>query len=282
MTRKRGGAHLPGHALDAEWCPVYIDKTTVYRKCQHRLQVAVWCILVFLVIAAVVLAVKTAASIGGTTAKVAERDVDTAPEPPEIAATKLDTAPTEQANTITEQSGSITEQGGQKPDGIIENAEQPGETTPCHMIISETVLPLSEEYQTYMLTYCEMYGCPYILALATAEVESHFDMDAVGTLGEVGIMQLNPGPAGAYHAEIKAETGLDPTTPEGNIAGGCYKLGKYMQEYNDPNKAVMAYNMGATGAKNAWANGITSTEHSCAVVEAMTRWDEVVSAWYGT
>ena len=39
----------------------------------------------------------------------------------------------------------------------------------------------------------------YPLALATAEKESTFSMDAVGKLGEVGIMQLNPGPDGAYY-----------------------------------------------------------------------------------
>ena len=55
-----------------------------------------------------------------------------------------------------------------------------------------------------MRTYCHKYGCPYPLALAVAEVESNFDMDAVGMAGEVGIMQLNPGPGGSYHAEIEA------------------------------------------------------------------------------
>ena len=53
-------------------------------------------------------------------------------------------------------------------------------------------------------------------------------------------MQLNPGPGGSYHAEIEAATGLDPTTPEGNIAGGCYKLGKYLAEYEDTAMVAMA------------------------------------------
>lgn len=78
-------------------------------------------------------------------------------------------------------------------------------------------IPMSQEYQRYMRTYCELYGCPYKLALAVAEAESNFDMDAIGRVGEVGMMQLNPGPGGAYHAELEAATGLDPTTPEGNI-----------------------------------------------------------------
>ena len=55
-------------------------------------------------------------------------------------------------------------------------------------------VPMPYEWQDYMRTYCEEYGCPYPLALAVAQTESNFDMDAVGASGEVGIMQLNPGP----------------------------------------------------------------------------------------
>lgn len=142
-------------------------------------------------------------------------------------------------------------------------------------------VPMCYEYQDYMRTYCAAYECPYPLALAVAEVESHFDMDAVGAAGEVGIMQLNPGPENTYWINLEAETELDPTTPSGNIAAGCYLLGKYMQEYGDANKAAMAYNMGVSGAENAWAEGITSTDYSTAVVEAMERWEVTVNHGMG-
>lgn len=142
-------------------------------------------------------------------------------------------------------------------------------------------VPMCYEYQDYMRTYCAAYECPYPLALAVAEVESHFNMEAVGAAGEVGIMQLNPGPDGAYHADLEVATGLDPTTPSGNIAAGCYLLGKYMQEYGDANKAAMAYNMGVSGAENAWEEGIASTDYSAAVVEAVERWEVTVNAWNG-
>lgn len=142
-------------------------------------------------------------------------------------------------------------------------------------------VPMSFEYQDYMRTYCAAYGCPYPLALAVAEAESQFDMDAVGALGEVGIMQLNPGPGGTYHAELERATGMNPATPAGNIAGGCYLLGKYMNAYGDATKAVMAYSMGETGARKAWAAGVTSTAYSRKILEAMERWECTVNAWNG-
>ena len=142
-------------------------------------------------------------------------------------------------------------------------------------------VPMPYEWQDYMRTYCEEYGCPYPLALAVAQTESNFDMDAVGASGEVGIMQLNPGPGGSYHVEIQAATGLDPTTTSGNIAGGCYKLGLYLAKYGNVEKAAMAYNMGEGGARSAWDSGITSTDYSKAVKEAMETWECTVNAWGG-
>lgn len=144
-------------------------------------------------------------------------------------------------------------------------------------------VPLSWEYQDYMRTYCHLYGCPYPLALAVADWETRgqFNMEAVGPAGEVGIMQLNPGPGGSYHAELEAATGLDPTTPEGNIAGGCYKLGKYLAEYGDVAMVAMAYNRGQAGARAAWEAGITSNEYTDAVLEALERWECAVNAWAG-
>lgn len=142
-------------------------------------------------------------------------------------------------------------------------------------------VPMPYEWQDYMRTYCEEYGCPYPLALAVAQTESNFDMDAVGASGEVGIMQLNPGPGGSYHAEIQAATGLDPTTASGNIAGGCYKLSLYLTKYGSVEKAAMAYNMGEGGARSAWDSGITSTDYSKTVKEAMETWECTVNAWGG-
>lgn len=140
-------------------------------------------------------------------------------------------------------------------------------------------VPLPHDLQDVMRIACAVYGCPPSLALAVAETESQFDIDAVGAVGEVGIMQLNPGPGGSYHATLEAAIGQAPTTPAGNIACGVYLLGKYMDEYADPAKAAMAYSMGEAGAIKAWAEGVTATDYSNAVLEAMERWEEIVNPW---
>lgn len=163
-----------------------------------------------------------------------------------------------------------------------EEKQRIGEVLEAQGYFSAAV-PLSWEYQDYMRTYCHLYGCPYPLALAVADWETRgqFNMDAIGPAGEVGIFQLNPGPNGTYHAELEAATSLDPTTPEGNIAGGCYKLGKYLAEYGDAAMVAMAYNRGQAGARAAWEAGITSNDYTDAVLEAMERWECAVNAWAG-
>lgn len=163
-----------------------------------------------------------------------------------------------------------------------EEKQRIGEALEAQGYFSAAV-PLSWEYQDYMRTYCHLYGCPYPMALAVADWETRgqFNMDAIGPAGEVGIMQLNPGPDGSYHAELEDATGLDPTTPEGNIAGGCYKLGKYMAEYGDAAMVAMAYNRGQAGARAAWEAGITSNSYTDAVLEALERWECAVNAWAG-
>ncbi|WP_191399061.1 transglycosylase SLT domain-containing protein [Flavonifractor sp. An306] len=158
---------------------------------------------------------------------------------------------------------------------VFMEAEKIEEALLAQGYLSDAV-PLSYDLQDIMRTACEEYGCPYSLALAVAEVESHFDMDAVGSAGEVGIMQLNPGPENTYWVNLEAETNQDPTTPAGNIVCGVYLLGTHLVHYGDTEKAVMAYNMGNAGAERAWENGVTSTEHSEKVMEAMARWEAVV------
>lgn len=164
---------------------------------------------------------------------------------------------------------------------LEEDGEDPQEAEKIEAALLEQgyfsdATPLSYDLQDVMRTACEEYGCPYSLALAVAETESHFNMEAVGAAGEVGIMQLNPGPESTYWAALEADTQQDPTTPAGNIVCGVYLLGTHLATYEDAEKALMAYNMGAGGASQAWDAGITSTEYSAKVMEAANRWEAVV------
>lgn len=130
---------------------------------------------------------------------------------------------------------------------------------------------LSYELQEVMQDCCDEYEVPYALALAMAEVESHFDPDAVSSAGDYGLMQINQ-----INHEWLREIGLDPLTYAGNIEAGIYIISSHLKTYEDTELALMAYNSGPTGAQKLWDAGTYHTDYSCKVMAAFERWTSVL------
>lgn len=137
-------------------------------------------------------------------------------------------------------------------------------------IVSDGQL-LSYELQEWMQDCCERYSVPYALALAIAEVETHFDPDAVSTTNDYGLMQINK-----VNHEWLLEIGIDPLTHKGNIEAGVHIISGHLQNYGDIERALMAYNCGATGARRLWDDGIFETEYSRKVMTAFEYWTSVL------
>lgn len=137
-------------------------------------------------------------------------------------------------------------------------------------IISDGRL-LSYDLQEIMQDYCEEYGVPYALALAIADVETHFDPDAVSGTGDYGLMQIN-----AINHEWLSELGIDVMTYEGNIEAGIYMISQHLNKYGEPELALMAYNSGPTGAQRLWDAGTFQTDYSRKVMAAFEHWTSVL------
>ncbi len=130
---------------------------------------------------------------------------------------------------------------------------------------------LDYDLQDAMHDFCEKYDVPYALALAVAEVESHFDPDAKSSTNDYGLMQIN-----AVNFDWLRDLGMDPLTPEGNIESGVYILAQNLQAYGDPELALMAYNNGPGGAKMLWDRGIYQTAYSQKVMAAFAKWTSIL------
>jgi len=132
-------------------------------------------------------------------------------------------------------------------------------------------VPLPFELQVTMQQACEKYGVPYALALAVAESESSFDLEAdSGTCW--GVMQIHP----INYPRLR-ENGIEPTEYEGNITAGVFLLGELLEKYADTHKALMAYNCGETGAKRLWKEGYMTTKYSVKVVTLSEKWQEIIN-----
>lgn len=130
---------------------------------------------------------------------------------------------------------------------------------------------LSRDLQEIMQDYCSEYGVPYALALAIAEVETHFDPDAVSSGGDYGLMQIN-----TCNHKWLSEMGIDVMTYEGNIEAGIYIISQHLGNYKEPELALMAYNSGPTGAKQLWDAGTYQTDYSRKVMAAFEHWTSVL------
>ena len=132
---------------------------------------------------------------------------------------------------------------------------------------------LAYDLQDIMQDACEVYGVPYALALAIAEVETHFDPDAVSPTHDYGLMQINQ----INHAWL-LEKGFDVHTYAGNIEAGLYIIGGYLDTYGDTERALMAYNNGPNGAKKLWDAGTYQTDYTRKVMAALEHWTSGLEA----
>ena len=126
-------------------------------------------------------------------------------------------------------------------------------------------IPLDMEQQDIVREIAAEYGVPFELALAVMQVESNFDVTAIGNGNCYGIMQIHK----INHPALEKQLGItDWLSLSDNTRAGCYMLGKLLDKYQDETRALMAYNMGEGAAKKAWNAGTCSTSYTEKVMAA--------------
>lgn len=146
---------------------------------------------------------------------------------------------------------------------VIETAQPVSATAEA---VTETVespiyydIPLDREQQDIVREISEEYGVPFELALAVMQVESNFDITAIGNGNCYGIMQIHK----INHPALESQLGItDWLSLSDNARAGCYMLGNLLDKYQDETRALMAYNMGEGAAKKAWNAGTRSTGYT--------------------
>ena len=130
-------------------------------------------------------------------------------------------------------------------------------------------VPLSQELQEYIQQQCKEYSLPCSLVYAVIERESSYQADVVSKTCDYGLMQINS----INHDTLSEELGLtDFLDPEQNVTAGIYMLGGYWEKYGgNARKALMAYNLGETGAKRRWKNGEYTTSYTESILEIQNR-----------
>lgn len=125
-------------------------------------------------------------------------------------------------------------------------------------------IPLSNDLIEETLENCAIYDVPPELAFSVMEVESNFQTDAVNPSGCYGLMQISDICLDWLSEELGVTDLLDPKE---NIQAGVYILGTYLEKYDSTSKALMAYNLGPSGASTLWKRGIYSTSYTDKVLD---------------
>lgn len=128
-------------------------------------------------------------------------------------------------------------------------------------------IPLDVNLQWYIIQKCEAKAIPPELVMALIWRESRYQADVISATGDYGLMQINK----INHAELSKKLNIsDWLEPYQNIKAGIYILGNSIEAADgDYNRALMIYNLGLSGAKAKWQQGIYSTDFSRSVLAKM-------------
>ena len=127
-------------------------------------------------------------------------------------------------------------------------------------------IPLGKKLQDDVQDACDEFGVPEDLLYAVMEQESGYQLDAVNGPC-VGLMQIHK----INYPTLVEEIGIASLeNPTDNIRSGAYILGGYLKKY-DVADALMAYNLGESGAKKLWREGTHETKYTKKVLDRMKR-----------
>lgn len=134
-------------------------------------------------------------------------------------------------------------------------------------------IPLTEEEQMHLYNAADAYDIWYPLAVAMVEVETDFRNIAGDGGDSIGYLQVNKN----YHTELMEQVGAtDLWEPRDNFRTGLAYLAQQIERYDTIHMALMAYNMGPTGASKVWEGGVYESEYSREVMECAERWAEIL------
>lgn len=125
-------------------------------------------------------------------------------------------------------------------------------------------VPLDKGLQEFIFYLSAGYNMDFTFVMAVIQQESQYKANAVSKSNDYGLMQINE----VNHPYITETLGItDFLDPYENVRAGMFILRKLFEKYETPEKVLMAYNMGETGAGILCEQGIFETNYSKSVLQ---------------
>lgn len=123
-------------------------------------------------------------------------------------------------------------------------------------------VPLDPDVQEFIYYLSKGYNIDFTFVMAIIQQESGYQTDAVSNTDDYGLMQINKVNHGYITETLGVTNYLDPYE---NVRAGMFILRKLFEKYETPEKVLMAYNLGESGAKALWDKGVFETNYSKSV-----------------
>lgn len=151
-----------------------------------------------------------------------------------------------------------------QPDGRIFEGEMPGEWMNGERKFVPLNVPMDEDLQEFIFCLSQAYEMDFTFVMALIQQESGYTPDVISRTNDYGLMQINE----INHPYITETLGItDFLEPYNNVRSGMFILRKLFEKYETPEKVLMAYNMGETGASRLWKQGIFESNYSKSVLQ---------------
>lgn len=125
-------------------------------------------------------------------------------------------------------------------------------------------IPMDEGLQEFVFYLSAAYDMDFTFVMALIQQESGFQSDVVSATNDYGLMQINI----QNHTYLKEQLGIsDFLNPYDNIRAGMFILRNLFEKYETPEKVLMAYNMGETGASRLWEQEVFESKYSKSILQ---------------
>lgn len=125
-------------------------------------------------------------------------------------------------------------------------------------------VPISEDLQEFTFYLSLAYDIDFTFVMALMKQESGFQSNIVSATNDYGLMQINEINQPYLKEQLEITDFLEP---HDNIRAGMFILRKLFEKYETPEKVLMAYHMGETGASQLWEQGVFETNYSKTVLK---------------
>lgn len=149
-------------------------------------------------------------------------------------------------------------------EGRIFQGDLPQSWTGKNLTFVPLDVPMDARLQEYVFYLSEAYDIDFTFVMALIQHETNFEAGAISSTDDYGLMQINS----VNHTYLAEELGItDFLDPYENVKAGMFILRKLFEKYETPEKVLMAYNMGETGAARLWEQGIFEVNYSKEVLQ---------------